>query len=263
MSILFEKISQKKAQYFPNLFSLSRNSSRVPFLDQEKTQDLQRQAFLGRMTRGFFHDLLSPLGALQLYIQHVQTLIKDTTYTAIAEDIHKELCNFITTIQYNLQNPEEITTTSLQSVCSTASTLLKHKMLQNNIRLVILGDATLTIKTQSLYLIQVITNGLSNAIDAYEESTSEERTITITYQQKKDRIIIHIHDYGVGVPPEMQKNIFELYTSTKKDGHGIGLAITKQIVTSTLKGTISLTSKPGEGTTLSCDLPMDLQSSEH
>jgi signal transduction histidine kinase len=264
IGLLLEKISQKKSQLFPLLFPNPRNSSSgVPFLSVTKTTDLQRQALLGRMTRGFFHDLLNPLSAVQLYMGHLQHSMRNSEYSPIVKDIHKELCAFITTIQFNLGNPDVTNEVCFHELCITASTLLKHKLTEKNIRIKILGDRTLNLMTQSLYIIQIITNGLSNAIDAFvPDHQSERKEVTLSYQQIKDRFIITIHDNGIGIPQHLQKDIFDPYISTKEDGHRIGLATTKDIVTRIFKGKISLESEEGKGTTLTVDLPTDLRSPE-
>ncbi len=245
---------------FPN----HRSSSGVPFLSPQNTKDLQRQALLGQVTRGFFHDLLSPLAALQLYMGHMQNLVIDKAYASIAEDIHAELSAFITTIQFNLNNPGVTNKACFYDLCVTASTLLKSKLTARNVRLVIVGDKELTLMTQPLYLIQILTNGLSNAIDAFDTSPQDERkTVTLSYERTRNNLVITIQDTGEGIPQALQKDIFNLYTSTKKDGHGIGLATTKNIVTEVFHGIISLVSEEGIGTTLTVDLPMDHQSSEY
>jgi len=259
ISLLLEKISQKKTQLFPLLFPNNRELSKVPVLSPQHTKDLQRQAFLGKMTRGFFHDLLSPLAALKLYTGHVQDSKKDNQYLSIITDIHNELCDFITTIQLNLKNPEITQKVCFYDLCVTASTLLKHKLNEKNIRITIFGDHQLNLNTKSLYIIQILTNGLSNAIDAFDKGYRLERKeVTLSYQKLDNRLIISIYDNGIGIPKTLQKDLFSLYTSTKKDGHGIGLITIKGIVEDILKGTIKLDSEEGKGTMLTVDLPINL-----
>jgi len=265
ISLLLEKISQKKSRLFPLFLPHPQDSSSgVPFLSPIKTKDLQRQAFLGKMTCGFFHDLLSPLAALQLYMGQVQDSVRDNKYTSIVKDIHQELCAFITTIQFNLKNPEATQRVCIHEMCIAASTLLKHKLTEKNIRITIFGDQQLSLITQPLYIIQILTNGLSNAVDAFGiEHQPDRKEITLSYQELNNRLLINICDNGVGIPKDLQKDIFSLYTSTKKDGHGIGLATIKDIIENIFKGKVTLESKEGEGTTLTVDLPMDHRSPEY
>jgi signal transduction histidine kinase len=66
---------------------------------------------------------------------------------------------------------------------------------------------------------------------------------------------IRISDTGAGIPPELRDKIFRLYFTTKKEGSGIGLAMTFRIV-QLHDGTIDFTSEPGKGTTFSIRLPI-------
>lgn len=67
---------------------------------------------------------------------------------------------------------------------------------------------------------------------------------------------IEISDTGRGMSPDVQKYIFELFFTTKGYGSGLGLFITRRIVTEH-GGTISVQSEPGKGTTFIIRLPID------
>ena len=79
--------------------------------------------------------------------------------------------------------------------------------------------------------------------------------IKISREPNEHRIQVDIADSGPGIPDEIMDKIFNLYFSTKENGHGIGLAITKQIIDAH-NGKISVTSVPG-GTVFSVSLPID------
>jgi signal transduction histidine kinase len=66
---------------------------------------------------------------------------------------------------------------------------------------------------------------------------------------------LRISDTGSGIPEELREKIFSLYFSTKKDGSGIGLAMTYRIV-QLHDGTIDFTSEAGKGTTFLIRLPI-------
>ncbi|MEG5043257.1 ATP-binding protein [Microcoleus sp. B4-C1] len=70
-------------------------------------------------------------------------------------------------------------------------------------------------------------------------------------------IAIRIADNGPGIPPEIQRRIFETFFTTKPAGKGtgLGLAITHQIVTEKHKGKLNLHSTPGTGTEFEILLP--------
>jgi signal transduction histidine kinase len=66
---------------------------------------------------------------------------------------------------------------------------------------------------------------------------------------------LRISDTGAGIPEALREKIFRLYFSTKKEGSGIGLAMTFRIV-QLHDGTIDFTSEPGKGTTFFIRLPI-------
>jgi signal transduction histidine kinase len=90
--------------------------------------------------------------------------------------------------------------------------------------------------------VQVFMNILNNAKDALEEITSDRRLIFIDISTKDNFVNIDIKDNAGGVPTDIIEKIFESHFTTKedKDGTGIGLYMTKQIVDEHLKGKISV-----------------------
>jgi signal transduction histidine kinase len=72
---------------------------------------------------------------------------------------------------------------------------------------------------------------------------------------------IQISDTGKGIPAERIAHIFEPYQSTRPDGTGLGLATVKKIVDAH-KGTISVASEPGKGTSFTITLPLFTPSAE-
>jgi K+-sensing histidine kinase KdpD len=103
---------------------------------------------------------------------------------------------------------------------------------------------------------QVIMNLLSNALDAV---TPQEGLIRIVchYDGDNRQTLIEVIDNGSGIPETMAKHMFELFHSTKGNrGTGIGLAVAKKIVEEH-EGSISVTSRPGEGSTFTIRLPVE------
>ncbi|HEY7115841.1 MAG TPA: ATP-binding protein, partial [Tepidisphaeraceae bacterium] len=103
---------------------------------------------------------------------------------------------------------------------------------------------------------QVIMNLLSNSLDAV---TPQEGLIRIVchYDPENRQTIIEVIDNGSGIPEPMMKHMFELFHSTKGNrGTGIGLAVARKIVEEH-EGSISVQSKPAEGTTFTIRLPVE------
>ena len=93
---------------------------------------------------------------------------------------------------------------------------------------------------------QVIINLVKNAIDAVKEAKPP--TITISTQRtKQGKAILQVADNGQGIEQEMLEQIFVPFYTTKEEGSGIGLSLSRQIM-QLHKGRISAQSVVGEGT---------------
>ncbi len=110
----------------------------------------------------------------------------------------------------------------------------------------------LDLATDPDLLEQVMINILNNAIQSLV-STKEGKIRLYAQIDELGRACIRISDNGPGIPEDLMEKIFIPFFSTKKDGSGIGLSISKQIVR-TLGGTINVFSKPNQETVLTIRL---------
>jgi signal transduction histidine kinase len=94
-------------------------------------------------------------------------------------------------------------------------------------------------------------NLLTNAFQA----TPPRGRVIIRTTRRNDQAVIEITDTGSGIPAERLNTIFDDYYTTKKQGLGLGLALSKKLVEQ-LGGTISVTSEVGAGTTFTLNFPI-------
>jgi two-component system NtrC family sensor kinase len=118
-------------------------------------------------------------------------------------------------------------------------------------------------------LMQVLLNLMVNAIEAMPDGgVLGIATTMATPETPQDSnahnvlsrppvLVIRISDSGYGIPPHLQKRIFEPFVTTKPDGTGLGLSICNQIVQQHY-GTIAVTSQPGSGSTFRVMLRLQL-----
>jgi len=95
-------------------------------------------------------------------------------------------------------------------------------------------------------LEQVIINLLLNALDAV--NGRENPVIVLHASELSGKVKIEVKDNGVGIKPDIMDKIFMPFFTSKKHGSGIGLSLSRQIM-HLHKGTISVKSKPEEGST--------------
>jgi signal transduction histidine kinase/CheY-like chemotaxis protein len=112
-----------------------------------------------------------------------------------------------------------------------------------------------TVQVDSGQIGQVLHNILLNARQAMPEGgIVEVRAEKITTPLTGPCVRIAIRDFGAGIPPADLPRIFDPYFTTKPGGKGLGLATAYSIVAKH-NGRISATSKPGEGTEITIELP--------
>lgn len=107
-----------------------------------------------------------------------------------------------------------------------------------------LPDEEINIIADQDMIEQVLINLIINAKEALTDI--EDSLIIINTGIDKDRVFINIRDNGRGISDEDIDQIFVPFFTTKEQGSGIGLSISKQIM-QLHKGSIDVTSKPGEG----------------
>ena len=106
-------------------------------------------------------------------------------------------------------------------------------------------------------LQQVFMNLMLNGFDAMKESTRS-RELTIKTEVCDRQLLISVRDTGLGLPPDQAENIFDAFFTTKENGTGMGLPISRSIIQSH-GGRLWATSNGGLGATFHFTLPAEPQ----
>lgn len=203
---------------------------------------------IGRMSASIAHELRNPLNAMKMYIDLMPNRLENSNFMMQAlKVLPSEIKRLKETIDGLLdytkftQSKRELV--CLEEVIEDVTTLLKVNLVQKRITL------TTEIKAATIYadakqIKQVLLNLLLNAIDALKEECGH---ILLRVREKDDKVIFELKDNGSGILPEHLEKVFESNFTTKKNGYGIGLAISKQLVEEN-KGKIWMESQIGIGT---------------
>ena len=147
--------------------------------------------------------------------------------------------------------------TDIDAVLRSALNLIQHQPLPQTINLEYIPAAGKSvIESNADLIIQVISNLLDNAIKYSPEGS----TVKMQMEELETNVRISVIDTGIGIPEQEQQRIFERFyrvdkaRSRKTGGSGLGLAIAKHLLEK-LDGSITVVSKPGEGSTFSIYLP--------
>jgi C4-dicarboxylate-specific signal transduction histidine kinase len=118
-----------------------------------------------------------------------------------------------------------------------------------------LDDDLPTITGDRIQLQQVILNLLRNASDAMVCVDDRARRVTIsTTRESGDRVRLSVRDAGVGIDPESRNKLFDAFHTTKSDGMGIGLSVSRSII-ERHQGRLWAEPNDGPGATFSFSIP--------
>lgn len=111
----------------------------------------------------------------------------------------------------------------------------------------------LWVRVNPIQLEQVLINLLTNAMQALEEQ--HQKCVRLSTECKASQVLIHIDDNGQGITQEKIAHLFEPFFTTKKNGLGLGLSISQQIIQS-MDGELTMASSPQCGARFSVSLPI-------
>jgi C4-dicarboxylate-specific signal transduction histidine kinase len=117
------------------------------------------------------------------------------------------------------------------------------------------GEHVPRVRGGAVQIQQVVLNLTRNSVDAMRDGAHKERGISIATAATPSRgARIAVTDHGPGVPRELGENIFHPFVTTKRDGLGVGLAISRTIVQA-YGGSLTYTDNPDGGSIFAVELP--------
>lgn len=201
------------------------------------------------------HDLRNPLAAIRnagYYLKRKCSGCQNSEVTAMFGVIDKSINHANNIINDLLEYSVEL---RLLLVQSTPKRLMEKALpvmlLPSNIQLIDLTTDE-PFKVDENKAIRVFTNLIKNAIDAMPAGG----TLEVKSRQENGCVHISFSDTDKGIPVDTLKKIFTPLFTTKAQGMGFGLSISKRIVEAH-GGKISVESKPGQGTTFTITLPLE------
>ena len=107
-------------------------------------------------------------------------------------------------------------------------------------------------------LVQALTNVLMNAIESYRDTASL-KPIEISADLQGALVTVSVSDSGCGMSPEVQRDAFTLFATSKPNGTGFGLPLAVKIIESEHGGRLNVDSVKGRGTVVRMTIPLHRQ----
>jgi two-component system sensor kinase FixL len=196
---------------------------------------------LGEMASGLAHELNQPLCAILNYSNGCLRLTRKEpfaldTLRGSVEQIAAQAqraADMIKRIRGLTAGREpQRTPLDLEAILRDAVRMLQHEAARNRVAIVVNVAHNLpAIRGDTVEIEQVVLNLLRNALEAMNEARATERVLTISVAPAAEyRVEVAVTDTGRGVPPELAEKIFASFFTTKREGLGIGLSLSRRIV---------------------------------
>jgi len=225
-----------------------------------KSKDLST---IGVLARWMAHEIRNPLSSLNINIELLREELRDEAHLSQKEEIHS-LLNFISYETLRLENnlkdfldfnrlpPPKFEWVQLNEVLDSIVRLLRPDAQMKNARIDTHFQRKLPLmKIDVSQFNLAISNLLINSIQA----VSEKGEVHLFTRASKKNVFVIIKDNGVGISKENLPKIFDFMFSTKPMGSGLGLSITKKII-SDHHGEINVKSEVNKGSTFTIRIPL-------
>lgn len=244
----------------------------VSFQDIRAELDEKELDSWKKLIRVLTHEIMNSVTPINTLTRTLQQFYKTNDYLKSVQDIDQHiieetveglnliedrgegLLNFVSKYRSLAKLPEPVFEKfSLVELFNRISTLYKKQCAEKNIELIqrVTPEDMVIIADKNL-IEQVIINLVKNSYEALADR--DHGIIELSAHLKDDHLtVIRIKDNGHGISEDIMDNIFVPFFTTKDDGSGIGLSLSRQILR-LHKGSIDVTSVPGRETTFTLTL---------
>jgi two-component system sensor kinase FixL len=231
--------------------------SRLKELQSEVTH-MSRFTALGEMASTLAHEINQPLTAISNYLRGCQRLLervesdssvmlrdaigKAADQALRAGQIIRRLREFVA------RGESDRRIESLPKLIEDASTLALIGAKENGVDVSFrLDPAVDLVLADRIQIQQVLVNLIRNAIEVMAETAGRRRLEISAVADREDLVQVSVSDTGMGIAPEIAKQLFQPFVTTKRKGMGLGLSICRTIIEAH-GGKIWVEPNPGGGT---------------
>jgi two-component system, LuxR family, sensor kinase FixL len=260
MELAVGEMASGRTRYFTgfirDLTERQKADARLQALQSELVH-MSRLTALGEMASALAHELNQPLSAIANYMKGSRRLLEnlsDDKSALIREAMDKAAEQSLRAGQiirrlrdFVARGETERRIESLKKLLEEASALALVGAKDRGVRVTYALDPALdSVLADKVQIQQVVLNLARNAIEAMEQS--DRRDLTIGSERNPDGMaVVKIADTGTGIAPEVADQLFQPFITTKSQGLGVGLSISRTIVESH-GGRIWVEPNPGGGT---------------
>jgi PAS domain S-box-containing protein len=233
--------------------------------DLESVQEIEselelsrRMAALGQLTSGVGHEVKNPINAIVVHLELLRNKMNAQDSPAIRhlDVIQSEIQRLDRVVQtlVDFSRPVELQLhdQDLRSIVDGVLMLASAELETRDVRVInLMPDRAVIAKVDADLMKQAVLNVVLNGAQAMADGGS----LRVRLVEDARWAVLSISDEGEGIADDIRSKIFNLYFTTKKDGSGIGLAMTYRIV-QLHNGQLEVESQMGHGTTFTLKIPV-------
>ncbi len=215
---------------------------------------------LGELAGGVAHDINTPISAIKSGITMLKPLSRNEDETMLLNSMDScadKIIALVNGLRNQIRNigSEEVTDISIANVLGDIKLILNNELKKNNVVLELNIEDDIHLKGNSTKLSQVITNIVTNAVQAYEKKGGK---VDVVVKEEKGTAKICITDYASGIPESVRPYIFKNILTTKGvSGTGFGLYLAYSVIKGAFGGDITFETETGKGTTFEISIPIN------
>jgi signal transduction histidine kinase len=218
----------------------------------------RRLAAIGRLTSGVGHEVKNPINAIVVHLELLRNKLSGPDARAMRhlEIIESEIQRLDRVVQtlVDFSRPVELQLKEqdLRRIVSGVLMLASAELETHNVRVSShMPERPMITKVDADLIKQAVLNVVLNGAQAMSQGGD----LHVTLREDGRMAAIEISDSGSGIPDDIRAKIFDLYFTTRKDGSGIGLAMTYRII-QLHNGSIDVQSEQNIGSTFTLKLPL-------
>lgn len=241
---------------------------------RDELAHVSRVSTMGEMATGIAHELNQPLSAISLYSAVANTLVE--ALPTDEEELHETLGKLESQAlragaivrrlrDFMKKTGSECTRADLNTIVQDVARFVEPDMRQAETEFVLkLGQPSPIVMVDVIQVQQVLVNLIRNALDAMETTSVNQRKLVVSTQTLPTGIAeLTVSDTGKGLSQAELERVFDTFFSTKQDGMGMGLPISRSIVEG-LGGRLWSKLNDGPGATFGFTLPQaDIDQPSH
>lgn len=214
---------------------------------------------LGYVFSAVRHELGNPINSIKIALSVLQANLVSHSRETIAEYVDRMLAEIARVERllrslrsFSAYEKPQVGPVDLREFCADFIKLVEPMLSERDIRLDTHIDPGVTALCDARALHQVLLNVITNASDAL--AGRADARIEVRCGASDSVVGIQIEDNGVGVSPEQRAHLFKPFSTTKPNGTGLGLVISRKLLAA-MNGTIAMESTEGRGTVVTISLP--------